>query len=92
MSDLDIHTVAVCTAYAQLLCAAREAYNPNSRFGMDCAAALTDAAWTLSQAAPGTSGPYLDTIKKVMEIDRDVTDPHVVLMRASVAVDNERAD
>jgi hypothetical protein len=70
--------VAVATEYARLLIAMRESDNALYINSLEAAARM------LLEMTPLEAVPYLDTIKKVMEIDVNVIDLNTVLMRASV--------
>jgi hypothetical protein len=67
----------ICTEYARLRCAARTQEGAVS-------IAMFAAADMLIEMAPKKALKYLDTIKRILEIDPDVVIPNVVLMRASV--------
>lgn len=81
MSDaIDTSMVWPCQEYARLRCLEREA----DRAGYsERGTRFHKAADAIYRMTPHAAD-YLDTIKKIMEIDTDVTDPNVVLMRASV--------
>jgi hypothetical protein len=75
---IDHNIVELCRAYAALHCHARLCNHP------DYAACLYKSAQALGATAPGTALAYLDTVKRVLEIDPTVTTVSVVLMRASL--------
>jgi hypothetical protein len=68
-------TFEVCQEYARLLCAIRERPDDTG---------LKGGVHMLLEMAPEEARYHLDTIKRIMEIDQNVTNPEVVLMRASV--------
>ena len=45
---------------------------------------LCESAHRIADAAPAEAQIYLDTVKRILEIDTQVTDPTIVLMRASL--------
>jgi hypothetical protein len=73
---MEAHVIQACTEYAKVLCTLRQ--EP------DRAPELQKVARILLEMAPDEAHEYLDTIKKIMEIDTKVTDPTTVLLRASV--------
>ena len=68
--------LALCFEYARLECRARELPHYGSIF--------RDSAWHLYGLAPDEVQPHLDAIKKVFEIDREIQNVTMVLMRASL--------
>ena len=76
--NIDHNIVELCRAYASLHCSARLCNHP------DYAACLYKSAQALGATAPGTALAYLDTVKKVLEIDTTITTVSMVLMRASL--------
>jgi hypothetical protein len=78
---IDQNIVEVCRAYAGLICSARKLRND---YYPHCFIA---AARALYGAAPVDAMPYLDTVKKVLEIDETITTVSVVLLRASLATE-----
>lgn len=87
---IDHSIVEVCRAYAELMCSARRLYSvlwplggPRGE-GPNYTTCLRAAARELYACAPVDAMPYLDTVKKVLEIDTAVTTVSVVLLRASL--------
>jgi hypothetical protein len=75
----------LCRQYVALECAAREA----ERVSVDdlrYAVVLRNAASFLYDQAPYGALFYLDTIKRVLEIDTATTDVTLVLLRASETI------
>ena len=69
----------VCNSYAMMICIARRLDHLP-----DEAAQLCESAHRIADAAPAEAQIYLDTVKRILEIDTQVTDPTIVLMRASL--------
>ena len=69
----------VCNSYATMICIARKLTDLP-----DDAASLCESAHRIADAAPAEAQIYLDTVKRILEIDTQVTDPTIVLMRASL--------
>ena len=81
MSDSNL--VAVYTEYARLLCYARVSMQslglarpltPEQMQSLHCAQSMQAAANLLLELAPTTAAPNLDCIKRIMEIDTEITD------------------
>jgi hypothetical protein len=75
---IDHNIIEVCRAYAELICSARRMGNT------EYVACLRHAARELYAFAPIDAMPHLDTVKRVLEIDTQVTTVSVVLLRASL--------
>lgn len=73
MSDLTTEMAGLCEAYAKALCAAREQQQKADDLYDEMAGEEVHEVLR-----------YLDAIKRVMEIDTEVTDPTIVLLRVSV--------
>jgi hypothetical protein len=67
--------VSICAEYAKLLCHKRQ---------------LDKAVTMLLEMAHDDLHEYLDSIKKIMEIDTEVTEPLAVLLRASVITEGDQ--
>jgi hypothetical protein len=79
----------VCTEYTRLRCAARDCVRRTEEWAPRYAELMERCARFILETAPGPSGPYLDAIKRIMEIDTATTDPNVILMRASIVATDE---
>ena len=76
-------TIAVlCQEYARLRCYARLLAHRGD--AGDFAGLLRDVSSYLLDEAPPEALADLDTVKRIMEIDVAITDPIVVLLRASI--------
>ena len=74
-------TVALCHEYVRLECKAREM----EREGHDRYVPIfRQGARFLRDLSPPSAWPYLDLVKKIMEIDTATTCVTTILMRASV--------
>ena len=74
------HVVMLTDVYTRLRCLARLAENDQPQW-----LALADR---LYEIGPDAAREYFDTVKRIMEIDETVSDPHVILLRASVRLGN----
>jgi hypothetical protein len=73
-----------CQAYARLLCQRRTGSGyAEQRRRADRAERI------ILEMAPREAHPYLDTIKRIMEIDEQLTDENELLLRASVTYQGE---
>jgi hypothetical protein len=90
--DASLSTALLCQQYAGLMCAHNRALlEIDGPDGIEIGGVFRNLAWDLVHQAPKAAQQHLDLCKRVVEIsgvDRDsmVTDPSVVLMRASVRV------
>jgi hypothetical protein len=75
--------VEVCREYARLLCTKRDLATMTPA-DLDVMFSLLKVERVLLEMAPPGAHEYLDTIKRIMEIDQKITDPELILMRASV--------
>ena len=84
---IDHNIVEVCRAYAELVCDARRLFSSSP----DYAACLRAATRALYACAPVAAMPHLDTVKRVLEIDTQITTVSMVLLRASlISEDRQR--
>ncbi len=81
-------TALLCQQYVYLICAANRALQEiNGPDGIEIASKLKTAAWGIIQTAPKSALSHLDLCKRVAELSGEyVTDPTMVMMRASVRV------
>jgi hypothetical protein len=78
-------TALACRRYATLICRARRmARLPHASARDLRTRLLMDAARQVYEAAPNEALPYLDTVKRILEIDSYQMNPAIILMRASV--------
>jgi hypothetical protein len=89
---IDSNIVEVCRAYAELVCAARKLHTTwvRSPTGNDYSHGLCGAARELYACAPVDAMPYLDTVKRVLEIDTQTTTVSTVLLRASLITEDPK--
>jgi len=82
-------TVILCQQYANLICAANRAQiEILEPAGDELATQLKNLGWSLIHTSPKEARPHLDLCKRVAEVcsDEYVTNPAVILARASVRV------
>jgi hypothetical protein len=73
-----------CRHYATLLCALRIAARRLASQRLALSRRLNETARQIYHQADPSAWPAMDTIKRVLEIDREVDNPATVLLRASV--------
>lgn len=79
--------VGICHEYARLgIMARKEERDGRDRYAM----IYRQGAAFLYDLAPPAARPYLDEVKKVLEIDIATTDVNVILLRASVLTKGPR--
>ena len=84
MARPSVATARVCRQYAILICRIRRLSTMQvSSLGLRLRL-LNEAARKTYEEAPEEALPYLDTVKRILEIDYYQTNPAIILMRASV--------